>query len=104
MHNRAGVVEPDAFADSVRTAAPAGVDQPDLGAMRSKKIAQHRRVLRWVPDEEGRSETSAERRLWLLYATLRSGNLRCVAGEEIIHRLLRRQRRDWRQDAECIGR
>ena len=37
-------------------------------------------------------------------AALRAGNLRRVAGEEVIHRLLGRQARDRRQHAEGIGR
>src|SRR5689334_17097990 len=57
-----------------------------------------------MPHEEHRTEARAEGRLWLRDAALRSGYLRRIAREEVVHRLLARELRDGRQHAERIGR
>ena len=55
-----------------------------------EQLAEHLGVLRRMPDEEHRAEARAERRLRLGHTALRAGNLRRVARQEVVHRLLAR--------------
>ena len=84
-------------------AGPAGVHQPHVRAVLVDQLAEHLGVLRRMPDEEHRAEAGRERRLRLGHAALGAGDLRRVAGEEVVHRLLARELRDRRQHAERVG-
>ena len=57
-----------------------------------------------MPDEKRRAETGGERRLRLGDAHFGAGDFGGVAGDEMIHRLLRIEFRDRRQHAEGIAR
>ena len=54
--------------------------------------------------EEGSPKTGREGRLRLRNAAFCSGQLAGVTGEEIIHCLIRREYRNWRQDSVGISR
>ena len=90
-------------ADTVRTARPACIDQPDACAARRDSLTQQLRVRGRVMHHERRAEAGAERRLRFGDSLLRACHLGGVAGEKVVHRAGRRQPRDRRQHAECIA-
>ncbi len=103
-NHRARVADLHPRPDAVRTAAPPGVDQPHLRVMAGDPVAEELRVHGRVQHHERGAEAGAERRLRLGDAPFGAGDLRGVAGEEVIHRAGRRQPRDRRQHAERIRR
>src|SRR5712671_2627810 len=66
-------------------------------------FSEHPCVFRRVPDEEGRPEARTEGGLRLLHAALRARDFGRVSGQEVVHRLVRGESRNWRQYSECIS-
>src|SRR5262249_39269481 len=95
--------EGDSLAPAEPPARPTGVDEPDLGAVPAQAVPKHLRVPGWRQGQERGGETGAERGLGIGYASLGAGNLCRVAREEVIQRLLGRQARERRQDAERVA-
>src|SRR5437764_627294 len=56
-----------------------------------------------MPDQKRRAKTCAEGGLRLLYAALGTGDLRSVAGKEVVHRLLRSELCNRRQYPEGVS-
>ena len=103
-HHRARVAELHALAHAVRRRPLQPVfTSHTCESCSLEQLAEHLGVLRRMPDEEHRAEARAEGRLRLLHAALRARDLRRVAGEEVVHRLLARELRDRRQHAERVG-
>ena len=93
-----------ALADAVLPAAPTGIHQPAIRVVARDQLRQHAAIHFGPARQERRAETGAERRLRLrAEALLGAGDQRGVAGQEMIHRLRRRQLRDRRHHAECIA-
>src|SRR5256714_8640866 len=91
------------FAFSVWAACPSRVYQPDIRPMLAQKLAEQLGVLYRWPDEERSAKTCAESWLRLCHAALGAGDFRCVAGKEIVHRLVRRESGDRWQHAKRIS-
>ena len=89
--HRSRVRDLHAAADAVGTARPSGVDQPHARLVLGDLLAEHPRVDVRIERQERRAETGAERRLRLRHALLGARHARGVAGEEVIHRAIRRQ-------------
>ena len=87
---------------AVRPARPAGVDEPHLRAVLVELLASIRAYTDRRLRQERRAEAGGEGRLRLGDADLRAGELRRVAGEEAVHRLVAGQPRDRRQDPERV--
>ena len=91
-------------ADAILAAGPAGVDQPAIDIVLGDQLTQHVAVDGGIERQERRAEAGREFRLRLVAeAALGARDLRGVAGEEVIHRLRRRQLGDRRQHAEGVG-
>ena len=101
--HRAGVGDVHPLPDPVRSARPAGVDQPDRDVVALEALDQHRGVLARVAGQERRPEAGREGRLRLLDADLGAGELGGVAADEVVGGLLAGQPRDRRQDTERVG-
>ena len=94
-----------AAAGAVFAAGPAGVDQPAIDTVLGDQITQQIAIDRRVARQEWRAEAGREFRLRLLaQAALGARHLRGIAGQEVVHRLRRRQFRDRRHHAERIRR
>src|SRR5215472_4492813 len=84
IDHRARVGELHALADAIRSAAPTGVDEPAPHVVPCDPLAEHLRVDdRFVHHERG-AEAVRERRLRFGDALFGAGDLRGVAGEEVI--------------------
>ena len=103
LQHGAGVGDLHAVADAVAAARPAGVHQPAIGAVLVHQLTEQFRVDGGVTRHERAAEAARERGLRLLHALFGAGDARGVAGQEVVHRLFRRQLGDRRQHAECIG-
>lgn len=55
-----------------------------------------------MPNEERRAEASGEGRLGFFNTDFGTGHLRGITGNEVVHRLFRRQLADRRENAECV--
>ncbi len=91
------------LAGAVRTAGPAGVDQPDGHVVPLEPLGQHRGVVRRVARHERRPEARGERGARLLDAHLGAGQLGRVAADEVVGGLLAGQPGDRRHDPERVG-
>ena len=101
---RARVADAHALADAVLAAAPAGVHQPAIRIVARDQVRQHAAIHFRAARQERRAEAGAERRLRFgAEALLGAGDQRGVAGQEVIHRLRRRQLRDRRHHAERVA-
>src|SRR5262249_49471838 len=93
-----------ALSHSRTSARPTGVDQPARYFVPFQLVAQHLGINPGMAGKERSSEACAECGLGLFpEATLRTCYLGRVAGQEMIHCLLRSQLRNRRQDAKRIG-
>ena len=101
--HRPGVRQLHAGAGAVGAAGPAGVHQPDPRAVLRDLLAQHLGVHARMQRQERRAEAGGEGRARLGDAALGAGDLGGVAREEVVHRLVRGEPRDRRQDAERVG-
>jgi hypothetical protein len=88
---RARHLDRHAAADAVFSAGPTGVDEPAIDAVRADQFAQQIAVDRRMARQERRAEAGGEFGLDADQALLGAGDLRRVAGQEMIHRLRRRQ-------------
>src|SRR3989338_5215477 len=80
---------PNPAAPSVRPAGPAGVDEPAPDVALRDLLDEELRVHARPKRHEGRAEAGAEGRRRLGHPRLRAGDLGRVAGDEVVHRLLR---------------
>ncbi len=96
----ARVLDADSLPDPERPTHPAGVDEPARGAVPLELAAQEVGVDPRVVDHERRAEAGAEHDLRLRAETrLGAGDLRGVAGDEVVERLVGRQPRERREHA-----
>ena len=100
---RARHLDRHAAADAVDAAGPAGVHQPAVDLVLGDVVAQQVAVFRRRTRQERRAEAGREFRLDADQALLGAGDLRGVAGQEVIHRLRRRQLGDRRHHAIGVG-
>ncbi len=101
---RAGMGDRHALADPVGAARPAGIDEPAIGLEAGDAVAQHLGVLRGVTRHERRAEAGREHRLGLLAEPdLGAGDLRRIAREKMVHRLLGGELGDRRHDPERVA-
>mmetsp|Transcript_3001 Transcript_3001/g.5561 ORF Transcript_3001/g.5561 Transcript_3001/m.5561 type:complete len:365 (+) Transcript_3001:212-1306(+) len=98
-----GVLQRKALALSVGSAGPSGVDEPAVGAMLRYLLCKQLRVFAWMPHEERSTETCRESRGRLLHTLFGTCDLGSVAAHEVVHSLLWRQLRDWRQDSKSVA-
>src|SRR5260370_357914 len=103
-HHCPCVVDVDTLANAIGSAGPACVDEIAAHVMLLNALSQQVRIFSRLKWEEGRAKAGAEGRLRRCYARFSTRQLTGVAREEVIHSLLRRQLRDWRQDAERVCR
>ena len=101
---RAGMGDRHALADAVGAARPAGVDEPAIGLVARDPLAEHLGVFGRVARHERRAEAGREHRLRLLAEPdLGAGDLRGIAREEMVHRLLGGELGDRRHDPERVA-
>ena len=100
---RARRLDRHALAGAIGAASPAGVDQPARHAMLGDQALEELAIFRGMARQEGRAEAGGKFRRRLGNAALGAGDLGRVAGEEVVHRLRRRQPGDGRHDAEGVG-
>ena len=100
---RARHLDRHAPADAVFARGPAGVDQPAIDIVHGDQFAQQVAVHGRMTRQERRAEAGGEFRLDADETLLGAGDLRGVAGEEVIHRLRRRELGDRRHHAERVG-
>lgn len=95
-HHHARIIDIDAFAHAIRAARPSGVDEVATHLMSLNALAQEVSILDRRQREEGRAKAGTERCLWSSYASFRSSQLTCVAGQKVVHCLLHSQFGNWR--------
>ena len=100
MDDAARILNGDALARTV----PPRIDEVSTRAVLLHLADEFMRILCRMEFEERLTEARGERRGRLGDAALRAREFRREAREEVVLRLLRRQDRDGRQHAECIGR
>ena len=100
MDDAARILNGDALARTV----PPRIDEVSTRAVLLHLADELMRILCRMEFEERLSEARGERRRRFGDAALRTREFRREAREEVVLRLLRRQDRDGRQHAECIGR
>ena len=88
----------------LRSAQPAGVEQPRIRTLALQAVSKHLRVLEWVPHEEGLAVARREGGDGGRDALLGARHLGGVAVEEVVDDLLFRKTRNGRQHAEAIAR
>ncbi len=100
---RARRLDRHAMADAVFAAGPAGVDEPAIDVVLGDVFLQQVGINRRMARQERRAEAGRELRHNADETLLGARDLGGVAGEEVIHRLRRRQLRDRRHHAEGVG-
>ena len=101
---RARHLDRHAAAGAVFAAGPAGVDQPAIDIVFGDQVAQQVAVHGRIARQERRAETGGEFRLGIgAETTLGTRDLCGIAGQEMIHRLRRRELCDRRHHAERVG-
>src|SRR5579863_5046976 len=98
------VIDIDALAYTIRASSPAGIDEIATDMMLLDALTQQVCVLNGRQRQEFRAEARTEGGLRRRNAPLRSGQFAGIAGEEIIHVLLRCQLRDRGQDTKGVRR
>ncbi len=88
---RARRLDRHAAADAVDAASPTGVHQPDIDIVLGDIFLQQVGIDRRMTRQERRAEAGREFRLDADQTFLGARDLRGVAGQEVIHRLCRRQ-------------
>src|SRR5690606_8769792 len=99
----AGEAQLNALPDAVWPAAPAGVYEPHIHPVLLDLLAEQLSIAPRVERKERRAEARTKRGLRLRDTTLGSGDLRRVAADEVVHRLLRRELAHRRQHAKRVG-
>ena len=102
-HERSRRLDRHPPSDPVDAAGPARIDQPAVDLVVVDVFAHEVAVFPRRPRQERRRKAGREFRLDADQALLGAGDLGGVAGKEMIHRLRRRELRDRRHHAECVG-
>ena len=102
-HDRTRVRDRHPLAHPIRTADPTRVEHPHLRVVTVDAIDEHVGVCLGWQDEEWRREAGAEDGLGLGHATLGAGDLRRVAGQEVVADLAVVETGHRRQHAIGVG-
>ncbi len=98
-----GEAELHSSTGAVGTAGPAGVHQPDFGAMLGDSLTQQSGIHAGVQRQERCAEAGRKGGRWFGHAPLGACDLCGVAREEVIHRLVGGKPGDRRHDPERVG-
>src|ERR1700722_14088223 len=105
MHDRTRMLQAHSLANPEHAAGPACIDEPALRIVLLEPASEHFCVHSRCKGQARRSKARRELRDRLAaQSRFRSGELRGVTREEVIHRLLRRELRNRRQYTESVSR